>query len=360
MTADTGVVPRKTRQRRLDPGLILLLVALAGAVVVACSRHAAPRFPHQVHLTGIACGKPGQPACLSCTSCHHMAERDGVHAMPGAELCNNCHRDDPHEVKAVLAREPFRPYGTITFDHDQHLALPSVRGQCVPCHAGVVRPDESSLPPMKRCFACHEHADEWNQGRCVPCHRASEVRRILPVTFLRHDEHFARGHGQAATEDQRLCRACHQQADCDGCHDVTQTLSVERRKPERVDLTFVHPGDFIVRHPMEARARPSSCLTCHATETCDACHLARGVSAARLDVQNPHPVGWVSNDPTVPSLHGREARRDIVACASCHEAGPATNCIRCHKVGAYGGNPHPAGWPSGGDTSATMCRYCHG
>ena len=56
---------------------------------------------------------------------------------------------------------------------------------------------------------------------------------------------------------------------------------------------------------------------------------------------------------------GRSHGRDIVACAGCHEAGPATNCIRCHKVGGYGGNPHPRGWKSARGVDSEMCRYCH-
>ena len=346
--------------RPADAGPWLLLVALVVAVLLACSTDKPARFPHRVHLTGVACGGPGQSACLSCTSCHQMGQHDALHAMPPAALCEGCHERDPHAVKAALASTPARPYGTIGFDHDQHLALPAVRGQCVPCHAGVVSASQPALPTMKSCFGCHEHAEEWSQGKCVPCHRESEVRRILPETFLRHDRRFARGHGQAAAESQRLCNACHAQADCNDCHDVSQTLAVERRRPERLDLSFVHPADFVVRHSLEASSRPASCLGCHTVDTCDACHVARGVSAARLDARNPHPIGWVGNDASARSLHGREARRDIVACASCHEAGPATNCIRCHKVGGYGGNPHPAGWPGGGDVSRGMCRYCHG
>jgi hypothetical protein len=49
-----------------------------------------------------------------------------------------------------------------------------------------------------------------------------------------------------------------------------------------------------------------------------------------------------------------------VSCASCHEAGPATNCIGCHRVGAHGGNPHPSGWQSTRGADAEMCGYCHG
>ena len=36
------------------------------------------------------------------------------------------------------------------------------------------------------------------------------------------------------------------------------------------------------------------------------------------------------------------------------------NCIRCHQVGSYGGNPHPRGWQSARSPKDSMCRYCHG
>jgi hypothetical protein len=83
------------------------------------------------------------------------------------------------------------------------------------------------------------------------------------------------------------------------------------------------------------------------------------VSGNAISGRSPHPPGWVGTNTQASSFHGRAARRDILACASCHEQGPATNCIRCHKVGAYGGNPHPNGWRSARSVDEEMCRYCH-
>jgi len=258
----------------------------------------------------------------------------------------------------VLAVQPERATGEIHFDHTSHLRLGQIQGQCVPCHAGVVK-GGSRLPPMKECFSCHEHEEQWERGECAPCHDRKELSHSLPRTFLKHEGNFARHHGDLAARDGRLCQSCHEQTDCDDCHDVTQNMSVERRRPENVDRNFVHRGDFLVRHAIEAQSEPSRCVRCHEPSTCDACHVERGVSGNRLDARNPHPLGWVGNDPGAQSLHGREARRDILLCASCHDQGPATNCIRCHRVGGYGGNPHPGGWKSGRSTGEEMCRYCH-
>ena len=342
----------------LPVALLVLATAFAG-LLAACTDRAAPRFPHRVHLAELDCGKPGKPECLSCNSCHAVSERDRAHKLPESELCAQCHRDEGHSVRAVLDAQPARVSGEIHFNHDQHLTMKSLAGQCVPCHAGVVEPGRSTLPPMNQCFSCHEHEQQWKRGECVPCHVQADMERTLPQTFLRHDQNFSRVHGQLARQQQQLCQACHSQAQCDDCHDLSQTLSIEKRQPERIDRRFVHRGDFIVRHAIEAESQPARCQRCHTAETCDACHVARGVSANRLGSANPHPPGWVGTNPNTRSFHGREARRDILACASCHDQGPATNCIRCHQVGGFGGNPHPRGWRSSQSESSQMCRYCH-
>jgi hypothetical protein len=351
----------RTALRGLSGTLVLWLTIVVAAVVACRSEAPPPRFPHAVHLAGIPCGAPGKPQCLSCVSCHDLVQHDPQHRIPGADKCEGCHRD-AHEVRAVLASTPPRPSGDITIDHDKHLAMPEIRGQCVPCHAGVVDPKRSPLPPMSQCFGCHEHAEQWERGQCTPCHESEALRHTLPVTFLKHDNAFLRHHGDAMAQRQQasLCQNCHTQAQCQSCHDVTQDLTVEARRPDAIESGQVHRGDFMVRHAIEARSQPAKCLSCHTVQTCDSCHVARGVSANVANPANPHPPEWVGTNTSSSNFHGTAARRDILSCAACHEAGPATNCIRCHQVGGYGGNPHPRGWKSARGSDAEMCRYCHG
>jgi hypothetical protein len=336
-----------------------MLAALAFAIVVACGSASEQHFPHVLHLAKIDCGVSGKAGCLSCTSCHAVSEKNRAHHLPDVKTCENCHRKDVHELASRVAWAPKRPNGDITFDHGRHLVMKGIRGQCVGCHEGVVVADAPRLPPMKKCFSCHEHQEEWQRGTCAPCHDPGDLAKIMPQSFLRHDGDFARHHGRLATSQKSLCQSCHAQANCDVCHDTTQDLTVERRRPEAIERNFIHRGDFLSRHAMEAQASPARCLSCHTPQTCDACHVERGVSGNVLGAHNPHPPGWVNNDPSVSSGHGREARRDILLCAGCHEQGSATNCIRCHKVGGYGGNPHPGGWRSTQNEKSEMCRYCH-
>jgi hypothetical protein len=333
----------------------LLLIACATALVAACAEPGPVRFPHAQHVSEISCGGPGLPECLSCNSCHRLATTP-KRPFPEKKLCSRCHQSTeklsvtpPTEVPQPLAY-------TIRFNHEKHLAMRQVKGQCVPCHAGATEARSPLFPVMESCFDCHEHRQQWDRAECAPCHLRKDVERLLPQTFAKHDAGFQRNHGQAARQQQKLCQQCHTQQQCDDCHDVTQDLSVEKRRPEAIERNFVHRGNFLSRHSIEAKSQPATCARCHTPASCDGCHLERGVSGGGINSRNPHPGGWVTGSP---SAHGRDARRDILSCAGCHDQGPATNCIRCHKVGAYGGNPHPKGWKSARSESSTMCRYCH-
>jgi hypothetical protein len=336
---------------------ILVPVMLISAAAATCRGPAAPRFPHEAHLSRMACGSPGEHACLDCNSCHKSSQTESV---PSVAECERCHENERPRLAAVLGSRPARPFGNIAFDHERHLAMPELGGQCLHCHAGVVKAGAASLPPMSQCFSCHVHEQEWNAGVCSPCHEARDLDRLLPQTFLRHEGAFAQKHGHLAMQQAKLCEACHSQSECDDCHDITQRFGVERRRPASLERNFVHRADFVVRHSIEARSEPARCARCHEPETCDGCHLERGVSGNLASGRSPHPPGWISAAPGAASLHGKEARRDILSCAACHEQGPATNCIDCHRVGAHGGNPHPSGWQSSRDTGSTICGYCHG
>jgi hypothetical protein len=81
------------------------------------------------------------------------------------------------------------------------------------------------------------------------------------------------------------------------------------------------------------------------------------VSPSVRGAQSPHPPGWASG--VISNTHGPAARRDVASCAACHDQGPASNCVTCHKVGAYGGRPHPARWRSSEPLSSPQCEPCH-
>jgi hypothetical protein len=186
------------------------------------------------------------------------------------------------------------------------------------------------------------------------------LKRLLPKTFMRHDESWLRHHGGSASASEPICRQCHSEQSCKDCHDNSQIWGIESRHPESIATHFVHPADYLTRHPIEVRAQPATCVRCHSPSTCDSCHVKSGVSPNGVGAANPHPSGWMGANTNSPDFHGRAARRELFSCAACHDQGPSTNCVFCHKVGGPGGNPHPRGFMSGRNRSAEMCRYCHG
>jgi hypothetical protein len=101
---------------------------------------------------------------------------------------------------------------------------------------------------------------------------------------------------------------------------------------------------------------PAACATCHEPDRCAACH--RDNDVAGEGAASPHPAGWVGLGPG-DNQHGRAARNDPAACASCHGGAGEALCVSCHQVGGPGGNPHAPGWASSVSLSALPCRLCH-
>ena len=350
---------KRDRARLLGLGLALAVAA----TLAACAEPAPPAFPHQAHLTSTKCGKPGLMPCTTCVSCHGGLRTSDAKAIEPPSDCARCHTPASAGVRAEVARLESTPLSKqpIAFEHASHLPLPEIRGQCVPCHRGAPQDGaEGALyPPMTECLDCHRHQEQFAAGNCVLCHPRADLRGRVPRTALRHDLQFIRDHREQATRQAKACAQCHAQAECTACHDDTQTLPIEQRRPNAIDREQVHRGDYLSRHTIEARSTPASCLRCHSSASCNGCHVERGVSAARVGSTSPHPIGWTGTSKGSAASHGRVARRDLVSCAGCHDQGPATNCIRCHRVGGYGGNPHPNGWRSARSADDAMCQYCH-
>ncbi len=342
-----------------------IVVAILVGLLSACHETAVPRFGHRRHLASQPCGGPGGHACLTCATCHGGIRESEAKAMPTGAVCAPCHAErEPGMATGASAQSGASGASVLSggaerairFSHRAHLPMDRVRGQCISCHVGVVEhAGAPGYPPMAKCLSCH--SPDFDEGRCTLCHQAHALRKLVPTSFMRHDPSWIRRHGLPAAQSRPVCMQCHTQAQCADCHDTGQTLAVETRRPDNLTTPFVHRANFLTRHAIEARSQPTSCLRCHTTGSCDACHVERGISALRAGAASPHPKGWIG--PGSADTHGRAARRDILSCAGCHDLGPATNCIRCHRVGAGGGNPHPGGWQSSRSPSASMCRYCH-
>lgn len=119
-------------------------------------------------------------------------------------------------------------------------------------------------------FESDVHA--WRHaGKCLDCHSKqsdSEPRSGWIITPpVSHNDQFRRyTHGKSGGGGYQRCASCHQQNECQSCHNIM---------PESHTTDFVKPrGTGMERHIMLASIRPTSCLTCHQpfVSECVGCH----------------------------------------------------------------------------------------
>lgn len=349
--------------RLLLPATLSALLALCalGCSVKAqtsqASKDPAYAFPHSPHVDG-------DVACLNCHASIASAEKLSGNARhvqlpenPAEnKACSDCHDKNP-ELVVPVRTSPFR----LRFNHKAHLERVK---DCKTCHQKLPEPGDALLasPPMSACTSCHNHQADFNEARCTKCHLDLKSYR-QPKSAFSHEGDWLRVHAQVAKTSAESCAACHDQTSCSECH-AAQTVPVRASVifPEAVDKTFIHRGDFVSRHQIEATANPASCRTCHGSAFCSSCHTEQGVTSTSVNVRDPHPKGW-STDKGTNHFHGDAARHDILSCAGCHDNGASSTCVGCHQVGGIGGNPHPTTFlrkHDGGDRSHNdMCRACH-
>jgi hypothetical protein len=344
------------------------MVLLPVSAYVACSvaTNQAPDtivFSHHVH------SEQG----LGCRDCHAQLLEDAemtVEAVPSKSKCAECHDVESKESCATCHRNPQAP-GPWQGVEDNHLVFShKAHGEygyeCENCHKGaanwpdrLIRKTENLAHPD--CASCHQ--DDLDAGRCRICHERLDLDSGKPEQVFSHEKGFFDRHGVKAQGGEDMCAQCHDQTYCADCHAKNTTMRPSLRYPERVDREFMHRGDWMSRHSLEARTGDTGCMKCHGASFCSSCHERTGMGGA-LGVSNPHAdiSNWVNGHGA--DSHGRAARRRIAECAACHDQGPASNCIQCHSAGgAHSFNPHPPGWdppvPKSERAKHEMCRICH-
>jgi hypothetical protein len=339
-----------------------LLVAVATLAAACTAKNgngkgsAAPAppyvFPHTPHVEN-------DVKCLEC----HAGVEDAtkldpavrhVKLDPKGKVCKDCHGDEIAKIKVPTRRVERR----LTFSHQDHVF--QVDGKCQVCHQRLVEKGDAVAPspPMSACTGCHNHQEDFAQARCAPCHVDLRAYPLKPVSEYSHAGDFKRLHGGLARTSADTCATCHDQTFCVDCHSpATTPAGPAIRWPEEVTRDFIHRGDFVSRHMIEAGANPASCNRCHGTAFCESCHAQQNVaspSAPFTTERDPHPAGWATK-----AQHGYAARRNIATCAACHESNADRVCVSCHHPGGPGGKPHPPGFKRD-DKSDKVCRVCHG
>ena len=321
-------------------------------------------FSHQRHLSEADCGDchGGVEGDLGPTQGKYVGRGDHggcveCHEVDDETACKSCHLSDDYQVELPHKDRKLK------FAHAQHA---DVEGGCETCHAGVktaTKPGLSLVPGHDTCKTCH--AEAYEKAQCTLCHQDLHRQGLRPTSVAAHDGDFLKRHGKFA-QDTEPCMACHDQTYCSECHAQTTALTQPIRFPEKIEGNFIHRGDWIARHASSARTDSSTCSQCHGTAFCVSCHELNGLAAVGpvstpTALQQVHGPGFMN--PTSPDFHGRQARRNISKCASCHDRGAMSNCVDCHRVGGVGGNPHPRefNWTDKANDCRNngMCAACH-
>ncbi len=321
------------------------------------------KSPHERH-------KKGDVECLACHESIFDSESLATVDLPKEAKCFECHKEEKKnkqcdfchtQPSAPLTHAPKERH--LIMNHKKHLEMKELSENCTACHKAFPEPGEvkNVSPPMETCLECHEHQEQFDQGRCEVCHDDLSRFALRPLSSFSHQGDFLRGHAELGRSRPGSCSTCHDQRFCTDCHARTVATRVEVRFPELVDRLTIHRGDFLARHSVEQRSDPALCARCHSTSFCSDCHTRSGLSPTGTPGLSPHGAGI--NDRASREFHGRQARTDIVSCAACHDQGAQSNCVTCHRVGGVGGNPHPSSWlirHTNQEIAANaMCLTCH-
>ena len=321
------------------------------------------KSPHERH-------KKGDVECLACHESVFDSESLATVDLPKEAKCFECHKDEKKNKQCDFCHT--QPQAAATFapkerhlimSHKQHLEMKELSENCTACHKAFPEPgvEKNIAPPMEACLECHEHKEQFDQGRCEVCHDDLSRFPLRPVSSFSHQGDFLKGHATLATSRTNSCATCHDQRFCTDCHGKTVATRIEVRFPEAVDRLTIHRGDFLARHSIEQKDDPALCMRCHAVSFCTDCHQRTGIGQGGTPGLSPHGPGI--NDRASREWHGSQARRDIVACAACHDQGAQSNCVTCHRVGGVGGNPHPTSWLARHHHEEighnAMCLTCH-
>jgi c(7)-type cytochrome triheme protein len=354
------------KMRRL---MLISAVAVCTVALWSCTRLRSESetgtllFPHALHVeqadcstchegiaenTGGATGAyiPKKPTCANC------------HDVEDEENCSTCHKGPKEGVRFTKLKRH------LNFSHAGHSEQVE---DCATCHPKDAERG-ALIPGHPTCNAEGCHARTYSTLQCRSCHQNLRRYRLEPLSQLRHGPNFANEHGTLARQFVRACAQCHDQTYCAECHAAhTAPAKPSILFPDDVEAEFIHRGNFVARHAIEARSAPQSCRKCHGQRHCRACHALNGVAVAPHQdlsggkTRDYHPSGWMSVGS--PRFHGTKARLDINRCASCHDRGASSNCVSCHSVGGIGGNPHPPGWSwrdkDAQCRTAAMCATCH-
>jgi hypothetical protein len=366
----------------------LAVVVLLGGTAQA-QRPAGASFDHRRH----------QRLFPACEACHRGAADPEQGIWPDPAACGACH--DGTTRPRVTWQAPQGPTpNNLKFAHElvPMMTRPTPGGpQALACRDCHIAPGEPWMAvgraTPERCLECHgPGTTHLADARCETCHlplpRATRLAAAdvagFPVPPSHRQPGFttAAGHGALARATPPVatsCTVCHARDFCVTCHvDAPEQPAIQALAPDprsrAIQVRLGPPAShqaptFLREHGAAVRANARQCSTCHARESCLACHAASQRVALALPARAPdRGVGAQparrppdSHRENFTARHAAMAAAAPATCAGCHVR---TDCFSCHRPAAAAGpGYHPAGFlerhPAAAYARETSCSDCH-
>ncbi len=367
-------------------GSIVVLVVLGASLAWAVPENLVPgfeviypanqskiKFSHKIHAkhdcltchesvaTSTKSEQRNLPAETVCAGCHAEQTRKLTNEVGDVARCEMCHRDYDPANRSRPSRVTVTP-AKLIFSHQAHQQRLI---SCKHCHAGIDTDAGQSKRPMPNeamCLSCHERNKKGNTcGFCHPSLPSGLITtdfnglKLVPTKGkLNHYRNWEANHAIESRMRPESCRSCHQQHDCNACHDGVM-------RPMKI-----HPDDYATTHAIDARNNRNRCNSCHRYQSfCLDCHQKMGLTTGaerKSERTRIHPEGFDACIRT-PNHHSFQAKRSLLSCVSCHTE---KDCLNCHKSGsACGGGVRIHGHlsPSQLDRmkakNPRACKKCH-
>lgn len=311
------------------------------------------------------------PTGAVCDACHGEQH---THPRQASAQCEMCHTRVDEAGERVIETTRL-PKPLLHFNHAMHAQAGAACGDCHRAMTAVRLATTAQLPTEAQCLECHDGKTATQRcGACHPTDRTGRLRtraiddRAMPTLVPRgdsawgmvHDLAFVEDHAAVARTSGNSCNSCHDEAFCSDCHAGVM-------RPLRL-----HPADFITTHALQARGQTQSCQSCHQMQSfCLGCHERTNVTQSS-DLFNVgggarfHPDDW-SGPIGAPQRHAHAAQRNMASCASCHAE---DTCLACHattqaSTPGWGVSPHGPGFAGSARCTALerrnrrVCLRCH-
>ncbi|MCB9880953.1 MAG: hypothetical protein H6832_10145 [Planctomycetes bacterium] len=284
----------------------------------------------------------GAHARLACETCHENATKqvlaqDEKRFVGLTQACTQCH-EDRHEGRfgadCQSCHGQEKPFATAPgFEHPDRFPLTAGHAghACAKCHETtpelntIATPQNSAIPLVRACAACHENAHAAggtamridDTADCSRCHDTAHFRG----TTFDVAAHARIGVRLEGAHESLACASCHGGgAAASGSSTLASTLGGTARR-DMQSCSTCHIDPHATGNGVMAIAGAGDCKRCHETSSFHgATYDAKAHAAIGVDLLGKHRAAACTKcHDAAHGIADSSSPRDLAKCATCHE-----------------------------------------